>query len=535
MNDRAPDPYQRLSIFAYTVEGSAPVYRTIMGIFAAAKARFRIQLRPSELAAELERGARGELVADLLDRSDPARLERALDQLVSWGNLRRSHDTARVATLEDFRRRHFVYQITPAGEAAERAVGEVVDALSSSGSLQTVMLGAIERNLGTLADGLAEADPAPAVLYEALFNVFEQFRALAENASTFMTRLHEAIEAGEVHDEAFLAYKAAVIAYLEEFVGDLAEIAPRVAERLRVIENDRDGGVGRLTELAARADRAPTLDGVHDASAELAHQWRGLSVWFLGGRGAPPTVELLRGEARSAIHRILLALERLHEKRFRRMDRSADLLRLAGWFDAAESDPSSGDAIHRMFARAFGLFSARHLGGTESDPERAERLADTPPTASWWQAPGVAIAPALRETGRSTMRGRAAQVVDHSKARRELAARHRRRQAERDAALSRFVGAGSLRLSDLPRLDARELELLLSLLDRLFSVAPDSDGRRGASSGDGRLALKLDPPADGGQAVVRTVFGRLTLPDFALTVVDRTAGAAAGELREAAR
>ncbi len=540
MSDRPPDPYQRLSIFAYTVEGLAPVYRAIMGVFAAAKARFRIQLRPDEVATELGRSGRGEL----LDRDDPNQLERALDQLVSWGNLRRSHDTGRVATLEDFRRRHFVYQVTPAGEAAERAVGEVIDALSSSGSLQTVMLGAIERNLGRVAEELARAEPEPAVLYEALFNVFEQFRALAENASTFMTRLHEAIEAGEVHDQAFLAYKTAVIAYLEDFVGDLADIAPRVTERLRTIEGARGGGVERLTALAARADRAPTLDGVHDVSGVLDRQWRGLSVWFLGDRGAPPTVELLRAEARGAINRILLVLERLHEKRFRRMDRSADLLRLAVWFDGAETAASDG-AIHRMFERAFGLFPARHLGGVESDPERAERRADLPATASWWRAPAVAIAPALRETGRSAIQGRAARVVDYSKARRELAARHRRRQAEREVALSRFVGEPR-RLSELPRLDPRELELLLSLLDRLFSAAPDSDGRRTASSGDGRLALTLGPPRGESPAVVRTALGRLTLPDFVLGVEDRAAGTAgqaagqtadqaAGELREAAR
>src|SRR5205807_5324237 len=111
---------------------------------------------------------------------------------------RRSHDTGRVATLEDFRRRHFVYQMTAAGEAAERAVGEVVAALASSGSLQRVMLGAILRSLGELADELAAPEPRAMRLYEQLFNAAEQFRALAENAGVFLARLHEALDASEV-------------------------------------------------------------------------------------------------------------------------------------------------------------------------------------------------------------------------------------------------------------------------------------------------------------------------------------------------
>lgn len=515
MEERLAIRHPRLTLFAYTVESLAPLYRAVMAVFAQEKARYRIQLRPDEVAAALERAGQGGLLAP----DDLGRLDRSLDQLVEWGNLRRTHDTARVATLEDFRRRHFVYQITPAGEAAERAVGMVVDALESSGSLQTVMLGAILRNLGALAQELSRESPDPAVLYEALFNVTEQFRALAENASTFMSRLHEAIEAGEVHTEAFLVYKQAVIAYLEEFVGELAAVAPRVTERIREIE---EAGVDRMAELAAQADRAPTLDGVRDVSGELARQWRGLSSWFVDAGGSPPTVELLRGAARSAINRILMVLERLHEKRFRRVDRTADLLRLAAWFDARDAR-GAGAVVHLMFQAAFGLASARHLGGVELDPERAERLERVQPGASWWDAPAVTVAPSLRETGSSALRGRAPRVVDYSRARRRLTDEHRRRQAERDAALSRFTGAGGRRLSELPALDARELELLLALLDRLFSIVPGEDGRRETWSGDGRLRLALEAPEGERLAVVRTGAGRLTLPDFTLTVEDRAA------------
>src|SRR5262245_7122220 len=136
----AADPGGRLTLFSYTVESLAPLYRAVMRLFLEAKGRYRIQLRPDDVAAEIRRSG---LLAELPEGS----VDRALDQLVDWGNLRRSHDTGRVATLEDFRRRHFVYQLTAAGEAAERSVGEVLAALERSGSLQRVMLGTILRNL----------------------------------------------------------------------------------------------------------------------------------------------------------------------------------------------------------------------------------------------------------------------------------------------------------------------------------------------------------------------------------------------------
>ena len=154
----------RLTLFSYTVESLAPLYRAVMRLFFEAKARYRIQFRPDEVAAEL-RTFRGEIPEGGIDR--------ALDQLVEWGNLRRSHDAGRVATLEDFRRRHFVYQLTAAGEAAERAVGEVLEALEKSGSLQRVMLGTILRNLTGIRRELEAGEPAPEILFEHLFNVTE--------------------------------------------------------------------------------------------------------------------------------------------------------------------------------------------------------------------------------------------------------------------------------------------------------------------------------------------------------------------------
>ncbi len=496
-----------LRVFSYTVESQSALYRSIVRVFAEAKARYRIQMRGEEILPELGRLGAGHLVpADGLDR--------ALDQLVDWGNLRRSHDTGRVATLEDFRRRHFVYQLTPAGEAAERAVAMVVAALESSGSLQTVMLSAILRNLRILIAELEAPEPSPARLFEGLFNVSEQFRALAENASTFLAGLHAAIDAGEVHAEAFILYKQAVIEYLERFLSELAGLAPQITRALEQIEGM---GVTRLVELAARADQAPTLGAVQDPSETLRRRWAGVRAWFLGEGHERPTVELLRGAALAAINRILLVLERLHEKRFRRVNRTADLLRLAGWFEALGARADE-EGAHRLYQAAFSLHGARHFGGLHEDPERVR------PGTSWWRAEPVPIAPSLRQTGRNTATGRPAQVADHSREKRYLAERHQRERAAFLSALERFAGRGPLNLGELPLLTDAEFKLLLQLLDRLLCRRPRPGGQWQARSRDGRLALRLDPPRPGVLAVLRTRAGALTLPAFTLTVSDLATG-----------
>lgn len=509
----APDPYQRLTLFSYTVEANAPLYRAVMRLFLEAKSRYRIQFRPDEVAAELRRSG---FDAELPDGG----LDRALDQLVEWGNLRRSHDGGRVATLEDFRRRHFLYQLTPAGEAAERALGEVIRALETSGSLQRVMLGAILRNLDEVLRQLGSEAPEPERLYESLFNISEQFKALTENASTFLARLHEAIDQGEVHVEAFRLYKQAVLEYLDSFLDELKEAAPRIRRKIEEVTRQ---GVDDMVALAARAEEAPEALGIAGPQEELRRQWRGMTAWFVGDGGEAPTVERLRAAARSAIHRILRVLERLHEKRFRRASRAADLIRLAEAFEWIESSPGDGrsedERAHRLFQAAFGLFGARHLGELHEDPEIA------PAGESWWQAPPVPVAEALRETGRNASAGRAARIADHSDAKRFLAERHRRERQARARALVRFADHGPLPLAELPPLSMDELRLLLGFLDRLLSTGEGPDGVREARSRDGRLLLRLDPPLEpGAQARIESPAGWLAMPAWTLTVDDLASG-----------
>jgi len=497
---RSVRAFERLDVFKYTVEPLAPTYRAIMAVFAQAKAHFRIQLRADEVRQELERAGYAVTLPE-------AGIDPLLDQLTEWGNLERSHDTGRVSTLADFYRRHYVYRLTAGGEAAELALGAVAAALASSGSLQKVMLGAILRNLQILVAqiGRGSVEPEPAAVYEAVFNVTSQFEALAENASTFMGKLHEVLEHGEVESETFVAYKQDIIAYLQEFVSELARMAPRIRDCLDAL---RGYGLRRLGQIAARADEAPDLGGSRDIAAGFAARLDGICRWFLGEDSDLATVELLRRAARGAINRILRVLERIHDQRFRQVNRTADLLRLAGWFTACLDDT----AAHRLFQQAFGLYSARHFSERPADPGAVSAA------TSWWQGPAAVVSLSLRERGRSYTPSRAVRIVDYSATRHRLAAAHRDARAAQMRAMEAFCGRGPLRMSALGVLTSDELDALLALLDRLLSGAPAADGKRACRSGDGLYALCLEPPGSGAPATVRTERGALTLPDFALTV-----------------
>ena len=85
-----------------------------MRVFTEAKARFALHLRPQEVLEAIS-------VADSLNPVDTVEVDNALDQLCVWRNLDKHPDTSDVATLKEFYRPRFLFQLTAKGEAASRS------------------------------------------------------------------------------------------------------------------------------------------------------------------------------------------------------------------------------------------------------------------------------------------------------------------------------------------------------------------------------------------------------------------------------
>src|SRR5438046_8716158 len=70
-----------------------------------------------------------------------------LQQLMAWGNLEAQPDTAEVLTVHDVWRVRNLYQMSPAGEAAEAALVVFEQSLRQPGELQAAALDDIRKQL----------------------------------------------------------------------------------------------------------------------------------------------------------------------------------------------------------------------------------------------------------------------------------------------------------------------------------------------------------------------------------------------------
>jgi uncharacterized protein (TIGR02677 family) len=126
MTDQSPAE-QGPQPFAHLNAPNAALYREVLRVFARAKERFIVHLRPEDVAGEL-------------DRETDEHLAQALEKLVQWGNLRADADIGRVTTVEDFHRKRFLFQLTAEGQAAEQAIAFYEEAILRRGLLQSVAL-----------------------------------------------------------------------------------------------------------------------------------------------------------------------------------------------------------------------------------------------------------------------------------------------------------------------------------------------------------------------------------------------------------
>jgi uncharacterized protein (TIGR02677 family) len=478
-----------LQVFAYAVAEKAALYIALIDALVDAKERFRLQLRPVEVARELP-GVEDAEVAD------------ALERLAAWGNLSRIYDTAAPETLDEFYSKRFLYQLTPAGIAAHDGVRAVRAAgLDAGGRLSAVLLPGIVERLNAVLVEAHEPQPDPARLYTLFVDLFGAFAELADNAGRYMSDLSIETSAIASDDDRFTAYKRAVLMYLDEFVARLVDFVPQVATLIQRLDGQIDG----LIETAASADLAPSLRGDDTGPREsFLARWAGVRSWFLREGEQAPVAESLRLAMLDALGRILAAVGRVNERHVRRVSREADFTQLARWFAAGRDH----EAVE-LWDVSFGLYPARHFGelAGDEDVERAR---------SFWDAEPAEVAPRLRASGTRASPGRPGRSADYSATKRARLVALRAQHAQAKAAVARLAKRTPTRLSDLGRLDHDEFAQLLVVIDAALS-APPVDGRREASTP--MVTVRLHPAGGAAVARVRTVTGTLSCPDHLIEII----------------
>jgi uncharacterized protein (TIGR02677 family) len=495
---RAGELDRLLALRAATSE-LTPLYAALLAVFSEAKSAYHLQLRTSEVIARL--GGAGEPEADGWLSVDHG-VRPALDQLREWGCLNWVQDPSfRAMSIEEYLRRHELWELTPIGETTFGAMRSVLDATEQGGSLQRALFRQISDALDSLELAVPVSDAT--TVYLRLRDLDLAITDLANSARDFYATVNRMAREDRLDDHVFLAYKDHLIAYLQEFHEDLA--------RHRLVIGDRMDALDRrvridLLELAAEGDDSAGLFGDR---ADWERRWDGMRGWFSPVGGMRPEAEALSEATTVAIRELLTLLRRLTEQASRPITRADELRSVAMWFARCESD----DEAHELFDAAFGLTAPVHLAMALDDVDASGRF------PSWWEAVPVPVPLSLREHGRRPAPGSTPRRRDYRDAKRVLQEQIEREESLRADSTRRLI---TVDLSSEP-VGVDDFTVLLAMLDQVLAARP-AVHRFDTTVRTGGVVVRLRS-ADYNTRII-TQAGTLTLPDCRLQITEPPVGVA---------
>jgi uncharacterized protein (TIGR02677 family) len=488
-----------VNAFAYIGTAKAPLYRAIMQVFTAARQRLVFRLRPHEVLDGLRALGIGELPAE-------TELDSVLEQLCTFGNLQKVLETRHASTIQDYFQPNHTFQLTQEGEAAERAFELYAATLEHGSELQCDALADLAQAVQDLEQLAREANPDAGRIHRRLQLMQTRFRSLTATAQALVAGLERGARLQPSNAPALAEFG-------ERFVGELVLAADNIGEHIRKIEA---AGLERLLQAAAERTVRSGIDRTPERLATVRDEWRAhwecFRNWFVSTGGRPSSAGTLRERVRGAIPALLSAFAAANGRGFARMDRSTDFCVLAQWFAEAESD----EEAHRLWRAVFGLSASRHLIVNDATLDDHEAQ-DVRPNVSWHDAPPLRTCVRFRDHHRSPPGG-LSRIIDRTAEKEKLAAAAREDALRILNARARFGAGGRMRLSELEHLEAREFDLLLDILAEAVSARLHSTEAVEVLSGDGCLKVKLEPAADGREALILTAKGTLLGPDHWISI-----------------
>lgn len=501
-------------VFHHLAAPKVGAYRAILRLFVAAKERFEIALRPSDILARLDAGEQRQTGLE-----DEDLVTSSLGSLCDWGNLSAARDVVSARTIDEYLRPKLLYQLTQAGDLAERALVEFDKGLARPGELSASALRDIAEALDEL-QGLMESDELDAgKAVRTLNDLVSRFDRLVARAQMFIGGLQRELDRPEAEESSFLALKEELLGYLDRFVKELVNSTYRVSRSLQKLEG-RD--IGPALEAAAIAELKDALlpteaqrsRALQNALRTWRGRWEGLRGWFIGAHDHPAHAESLRARALAAIPALLERVQRMHALRANRADRATDFLTLARWFAEAPEE----DDLHRLWRVAFGLHSCRHLRVNVSTLQSWAEIEDRE-RPSWETCPPYLITITQWERGRSGARGKPPSIIDRSAARAALRAQADAESRVLNEARKAIAKRTPCSLSELEGLDLPGFDVLMDAVGEAYAVIGYGETTGIATTADGGLHVKIElPKRRAAEALLLTPAGILRGPDLLITL-----------------
>ena len=286
-------------------------------------------------------------------------LQESLNRLEEWEVITSRQEKQIGMTIEEFKKRRYLYQITDLGleiEALLIRIDELDEKLV--GSLDSRQFSRLHKFLETFK----EIDPkylsSQNKILEIWSNVFDTHKALRTNASNYLFHIQEAERTNLFNSELFLEFKDTFMQYLGTYITELDRVKFKL---IKVIKEIEDSHVDNYIQVLVESSRPNSIlqenFSEEKLKISLKNKWMELKTWFLGVNNSTSDIDVLTDKTKEAIRLIVSYANRLSDSKMNTKDRISEYESLAKMFN----DCGSIREAHKLFVASFGISHSRSL------------------------------------------------------------------------------------------------------------------------------------------------------------------------------
>ncbi|MFF2755593.1 TIGR02677 family protein [Psychrobacillus sp. NPDC058041] len=389
-----------------------------------------------------------------------SRVEESMKALENWEAIRSHQSQEKGLSLEERKKKRFIYRITDVGVEIENLLSRLVELeetmIISMDSRKFIKL---YRHLEIFKD-YEPIFPNETVI-EVWKNVFDVHNDLVKNAAWYLSQIQEAEKTNLFNTELFLEFKNNFIQYLGTYITELNKNKYKI---IRLLESVSDEHIIRYIDKIIEFNRPLSIfrEDVSEERMKFNYQnmWVKLKDWYLYKGDTMSEVERLSNKTNEAISMIVSYANRLTDTMTNSQSKLDDYRSAAARF----KDCSTVKDAHKLFASIFGAAHSRSIyakdmldiveDGNFTSVEEVWGTSSTP-----LEIPNMSNRGPKGTTKQRTMND------NKAKQREQLLEKMKERKEEQDK-LAKLIKDGKIIFSELDVLEPYQRKVILKWLSR---------------------------------------------------------------------
>lgn len=428
-------------------------------------------------------------------------LDNDLNLLTEWGNLQAQQEMTHPKTIEEYRNKHFRYQITTVGIAIEEFIQSLPSEDENSGDLDSHLF---ERLLEVL-NKLNSFDNQK--LLDGWEDLHDRFDKIRRNATGYVAYLTSSKVEDLMQTTEFLVYKLKFIEYLREFIRKMQQTSVAIETALNGVSEDT---IQKIIKLQTEHDeKKPTFtkQSSQETAGRITETWKHIRDWFIDQEGRDSEYTNLIAQTNEAMSRVTSIIQTITESNQQHRSRSKDYLQIASWYqsivDSASDEEAKLSDANKLSSLLFSFGKTRHV--------QAAAMNVTNQLDELWKME-VPKAELTSKSRKNRARVVNKPFVKDPEKQAQVRLAYQKKQQETRAMWNKYLEGGSLQLSNIHELP---IEMRHDLI-RYFSSAMVASDHRVATKLGWVFEVKIDRKR---LVTVQFSDGYLTMPDTEFKIV----------------